>query len=153
LKWPGDLLTPKRLDLVVKHRFFRHLIDGNDPGAEEVYRWHIMHRTKGFERGSWKGTVDDYVRGARELLASMRERGFDPAYPVEITQEGRIMSGAHRIACALALGLPIYVRIRKPPKNSADWGETWFRRAGMKGEALQRLLRDWKQLQAVAQRA
>jgi hypothetical protein len=136
------LLTPRRLDYVVKYRFFRHLMSGDDPDSERVYRWHILKRTGGNEPRSHKRTVHDYVSACRELLASIGARGFDPAHVVKIGRNGLIVgSGAHRVACCAALGTPIAViRIKRRGKHA--WDFEWFWRHGMVADDLDRLSAD-----------
>jgi hypothetical protein len=137
-------LTPDRLDLVVKWRFFAV----GDADAERVYRQHILGRTGGVERGSWKASVDDYVTAAIELAASMQAHGFDPYHPVVIGSNGRLMEGAHRLACSLALGLAsVPVRRREDkPGRSAPWGADWFRRHGMVEADIRRIQSDLESL-------
>jgi hypothetical protein len=136
LSWRAakGLLTDERLDVVVKWRLFT-----GEPGAETLYRWHILQRTGGVERRSWKTSVDDYVTAARELASSMRARGFDPATPVILGSNGRLREGAHRLACGLALGLDVAVRIDGKPGRAAPWGAAWFRRHGLPENEIARL--------------
>lgn len=131
---PVELLVPQRLDLVVKLRLFR---DGEP--ALSLYRWHIEQRTGGREPGSWKRSTDDYVRAAADLLASMRGCGFDHAYPVKVNLGGDLTAGAHRVACALALGIEIAVLVKDKPSPGA-WGEAWFRDRGCPPETVRGLL-------------
>lgn len=148
LSWvsPKQLLTAERLDIVVKWRCF--VTGGAD--AERLYRWHIEQRTGGVERGSWKTSVDDYLRAARELAASMQALGFDPATPIILGSNGRLMHGAHRLACSLALGLeavPVHRRADRPGR-AAPWGASWFRRHGMTESEIARLGADLAALAA-----
>lgn len=146
---PRTLVTPWRLDLVVKWRFFRHLQTGDDPDAERLYRWHIAARSGGVERGSWKQSVDDYVTAARTLLSAMTLEGFDSRCPVRVGNNGRLMDGAHRTACALALGIgPIPQRQVDKPGRARSWGRDWFEAYGLPAADLVRLDRDWKDLHA-----
>jgi hypothetical protein len=144
---PLSLFTPARLDLVVKWRFFRHLRDGGDPDAEHVYRWHIAERTGGREPGSWKTSVDDYVTAARNLLDALQRHGFDADYPVRLGADGRLKDGAHRTACAHALGLRIAVRRSPAPSRAQPWGRDWFLRHGLSAADLVRIEQDWTDLQ------
>src|SRR5688572_13223087 len=99
---PRKLLTPLRLDIVVKHRFFKALMGQGDADAERVYRWHIEKRTGGVEPRSTKTSVDDYVLGCRVLLDSLLERGFDEAHAVRFGQRRLLVNGgAHRVAASL----------------------------------------------------
>jgi hypothetical protein len=136
-------VTPRRWDLAVKWRLFRHLIKGNDPDAERVYRWHIQARSgermkRGEPTDKWKRSVDDYVDYCPILLLSMKSQGFTSVIPVD--QDGELLDGSHRIACAIALDIPVipYVvmrerRIRDPASGKEwppAWGEEWFVKEG-----------------------
>lgn len=120
---PRSLLYANRLDLIVKHRFFRSIVKGCDPEAEDLYRRHIEARTGGREKnpsGQSKQSVDAYIDAARSLLASMLDAGFRLDRPVVLGSNGRPRDGAHRIACALALGLNVAaIRDDKP---GLGWG-------------------------------
>jgi hypothetical protein len=143
---PRSLLSPDRLDIAIKWRFFCHLIAGGDPDAERVYRWHIAQRTNGIEKGSWKRSVDDYVAAARELLTSMQANGFDPSCPIPIGTNGRMRNGAHRLACALALGIDVAIERIDKPGTASPWGERWLLVGGIGAADLRRAKSDWESL-------
>jgi hypothetical protein len=138
------------MDLAVKFRFFRHLIGGNDPDSERVYRWHIDQRSghrirEGIATDQWKLSLTDYVVAAKMLLESMRTFGFRPKAMVPVDPDGELLGGAHRVACALALGIkeiPILRETRKVWAPPWDWG--WFVEKGMMFDDLERLLSDWE---------
>jgi hypothetical protein len=135
---PLELLTPDRLDLIVKHDFFRARLTGRDHGAEARYRRHIAHRTGGYEDG--KRSVQDYVDSAARLLDDLRTHGFNPSSPVRIgAVNDRPLDGAHRLAAALALGIDVCVE-HVPLKYGGTWDFEWFREHGFNREALERLL-------------
>ena len=143
---PGTLLTPRRLDFAIKWRFFRHLMAGGDPDAERVYRWHIERRTRGLEPRSWKVTVNDYVRAAADLLEHVRRRGFDPARPVRLGNNGLLIDGAHRVSLGLAVPCFIHVRREAEPGHSAPWDEAWLKSDGIAPADLARVLQDAERL-------
>ena len=145
---PRVLLVPYRLDLIVKHRMFRHLMTGGDPEAEALYRWHIEQRTGGREPGSQKHTVDDYVAGAGALLTSMRANGFLEACPVRVGSNGRMTAGAHRTACAVALRLRVWRLDLAQPGRAADWGSDWFLSRGMAADKVAALETEREMLRA-----
>ncbi len=148
------LLAPSRLDLAAKYLFFRALSGQGDPSvAESLYRRHIAARTGGAEptdastgAASAKRSVDDYVAAARSLHASMLARGFDPAHPVPVTPEGLIGNGAHRLACALALGLD--APTRPCASTGPAWDAAWFTAHGFGDADLRRLLHAWAGLRS-----
>ena len=140
---PRELLTPERLDIAVKWRFFRHLHMGNDADSGRIYRWHIEERTGGREARSWKRTIEDYVTACEDLLDSMLEFGFNPEFPLEYRKNGTLRSGAHRLACSLLLNLDVYY-IVMDIGGRTSWGENWFVHHGMALEDLKRIKTDWK---------
>lgn len=131
---PKKLLFPNRLDLPCKYLFFKELEKENpDPYIVDLYKEHIFKRTGGVElRDRWikgpsgKNCVDDYVSAAKRLYNSMKENGFDQKYPVPYyTTNDGIENGAHRISCALALGIDIYA-VKSVPNMKTSWDEKWF---------------------------
>ena len=115
---------------------------GGDGEAVSVYRAHILGRTGGVERGSWKASVNDYVAACGRLLESMQFFGFAEAHPVIIGSNGRIRAGAHRTACAIALGINVAVRRVAEPGRSRPWDADWMRRTGMPAADIARAERD-----------
>jgi hypothetical protein len=143
---PRILLTPDRLDFAIKHRFFRHLSEGNDPDSERIYRWHIETRTGGRELRSWKVSLDDYVKGCVDLLASMKAKGFDRSYPVRLGMNRILMEGAHRTSCALYLGLPIGIVYADRDGRASPWGREYLLEHGIAPEDLARIEADFQAL-------
>jgi hypothetical protein len=143
---PHRLLTPQRLDLAIKWRFFRHLIDGDDAGALAAYRTHIDGRTGGIEPGSWKQTVDDYATACRDLLRSMQANGFDAESPIVVGANGGLRNGAHRAACAVALGIPAAVRHSDKPSRARPWDADWLRSHGTASADISRAQLDTEEL-------
>lgn len=148
---PLDLLTPERLDVVVKWRFARHLIDGGDPRSAEVYRWHIMVRTGGNEANPAKRGLEDYVEHFRALLTLMDQNGFDRRFGIHYSGVNRRLfatsvggGGAHRIAAALALGIKTIPGVEYSDAGRYTWGEGWFRRHGLPEADLGRILEDYR---------
>ena len=121
------------MDLLAKFRFFRHLSGGDDPQSETFYRWHIEHRVKermnaGLPTDKWKRTLSDYTSAAILLHDNMKRDGFDPGSPVPIDPDGELLGGAHRVACALALGIDEIMVVDRPGITcwAPEWGHDWF---------------------------
>lgn len=146
-----QLVTPRRLDLAIKWRFFRHLCTGDDPDSERVYRQHLEARKTalaeigmGMDR---KANTDQYITDCRHLLLSMAANGFLVEYAISIDPDGEMLSGAHRVACALALGIkdvPIERHTRRvfaPP-----WNRAFFVESSICGDDLVRLISDFNEV-------
>lgn len=149
---PERLMLPSRLDLAVKHRFFRALLTGEwIDEAENLYRWHIEKRTGGKEPDtehggrSSKRTVDDYVTGCRELITSLKRDGFRDSSPVTLGKDGGLLHGAHRIAACRALGIQPAVR-RDQTKRGIRWDERWFRSNGLSEDVVAQLVLELQEL-------
>jgi hypothetical protein len=149
-------LTARRLDLVVKYSLFRHLSGFEDASIWGLYRWHIIkrveHRWKaGLAMDGWKRSIDDYEHAARQLHHSMQVMGYDDAEPVHVDPDGELLSGAHRVACALALGVkeitvhPSDERVWAPP-----WDARWFLDKGAAPELVEQLQGDLDALKNTA---
>jgi hypothetical protein len=102
----------------------------------------------GVPTDKWKRSADDYVDFASILLLSMKSRGFHPGGVIPVDQDGELLDGSHRVACAIALGVSQipYVVLREKKAWAEAWGEAWFVAKGMGDEDLERLRRDYAAL-------
>lgn len=138
----------------MKVRFFNHLRGGDDTDSERIYRWHIEKRSGhrfnlGVVTDKWKRCIEDYIRGALSLRASMEMFGYESQYPVPIDIDGELLDGSHRVACALALGIESVPVKRESRKTWAPaWDLTWFAQNGMAKEDLDRLCLDFEALKS-----
>lgn len=143
---PRTLVTPRRLDLAVKWRFFRQMLNGGDERARRVYLWHIVARRRtGFvdgEKAAWM-----FIPMAEVLALGMYDFGFDQTQPIPIDPDGELLGGAHRTACALALGIDCYVQHMPQKAWAPAWDKQWFIDNGMNGEDLSRTLADFEEMQ------
>jgi hypothetical protein len=139
------------MDLAVKWRYFRHLLHGGDDDAERVYLWHIAARRQSGYVDGQKGNLDAYLYGARALFASMHRHGFDPHFPVPLDQNKDLLGGAHRVACALALGIDVIVQHIPQLAWAPRWDREWFLAHGCPLDDLQRICVDWGKLNAIGQ--
>lgn len=128
------------------------LLHGGDESAERVYRWHIEKRigarmAAGLPTDKWKRGPDDYVHSAKRLLGSIHGGGFHRLGAIPVDPEGELLGGAHRMACALALGIADVPVTRERIRVWAPaWGEAWFIENGMEEGDLARLSQDWQAL-------
>jgi len=127
------------------------LATGDDPKSEELYRWHLSARKAANAKINLgmdgKSDTDRYVADCRNLLVSMATRGFDPAGAIPVDPDGEPLGGAHRVACALALGIETVPIERKEQYVWAPaWDMNWFNDNGARSEAMVRIGQDWKAL-------
>lgn len=80
----------------------------------------------------WKMEPGDYLDAAADLSIRMSVSGFDAGYPVPVDPDGELLDGSHRVACALALDLPLVPVWKRPEYVWAPaWGAKWFEDAGL----------------------
>ena len=139
------------MDVAVKWRYFNHLFNGDDPDSERVYLWHIERRRQfnamfklGMDPG--KETPDDYINSCRSLADSMRGNGYDKAHPIPVSPDREILGGAHRLACALALGCDVWADVTDKQPTAPTWGFRWFWMAEMPKQDRARMLSDWEKM-------
>jgi hypothetical protein len=67
----------------------------------------------------------DY-EGFVNLVKSISTHGLSPEYPIPISEEGVILDGAHRMACAIYFNFPyVHTRVFKSRKK-IYYGKEWF---------------------------
>jgi hypothetical protein len=155
------MVTPRRIDVAVKWRYFRNLMGAeleNAPEAWRLYERHILMRIRhrmeaGLATDVWKKTIEDYHKASRDLLSSMQEHGFDNAHALPVDADGEMMAGSHRLACALALDIPFIPIVRDNTKRAwqPPWDIAWFAQH-FDDRELQTITSDWRALHAGKQR-
>ena len=140
--------------MAVKYRLFRHLAGGSDIEAESLYDWHILkrsgHRMKaGIRTDQYKTDLDDYRRAATRLFRDMEKNGFRHEGAIPVDCNGELLGGAHRVACALALGIAgIMVFQSRDAAWAPPWGEAWFRQEGLSQTHIEELRQTMAELAA-----
>lgn len=155
--WPvSRLITSRRADIAIKFRYFQHLIGGGDEfAAQALYVWHIVersgHRFKlNVATDGWKRNPQDYLDSAGKLLQSMTARGYCNDEPILVDNDGEIWNGAHRIACAAAMGFTEIPVFRKRGFVWAPrWDREWMVEHGISAQDLKRLDSDMEKLKSV----
>lgn len=133
--------------MAVKYRLFRLLSGGEGDPVKiiSLYRDHIYHRVnrrwaQGDPMDRWKMNLDDYQNAAIRLFESMKMHGFSDNFPIPIDPMGELLGGAHRVACALALGVEMVPVIHRGHDAWAPpWGVEWFVEHGFDAEVIRSL--------------
>lgn len=100
-----------------------------------------------------KFNAEDYITAAKNLCASMAQEGFNPEFPIPIDPDGQLLDGAHRVACAIALNIPVHAQPLNTRAWAPGWGMDWFRKAGMELNDLIRLQDDFDTIKGLKQAA
>jgi hypothetical protein len=134
---------------MVKYRMFRsqHSEMPASAAAEHDYVKHIWERSRhrwvqGLPTDGSKFGPFDYIGAALSLLDSMKRHGFDPDYAIPVDQNGDILNGAHRIACALSLGKNVILTKVDNKAWAPPWGSDWFLANGFALDYVNGLMRE-----------
>lgn len=143
---PIDFFCPGRLDLVVKYLFAQAFLNRRKDeihyrNMRQLYATHILYRRRGSEDD--KTSVQDYLKAFENLLTSMSKSGYNPAHPIPVVSGiDSICNGAHRIAAAAALGLPV-TTLPEASSYAPSWGYTWFTDCHFPQQSLDLILRTY----------
>lgn len=102
----------RRFEMPVKMAYARAFADNDKEAlrlAEQAYLEMIRVATDYFEYWPRKTSPEDYVNAFRNLVASIKAKGFDPEYTLRIDVNGETANGQHRVATAAAFGLDVPV--------------------------------------------
>jgi hypothetical protein len=112
---------------------FRSLVCEGYPQepAQHDYVEHIWKRSgtrmmQGLATDGHKMGLIDYVASAVELAESLKTRNFWPEYAIPVDSHGEILNGAHRVACALALGKNVIIGRAEKDAWAPPWDGQWF---------------------------
>ncbi len=143
-----------RFDLLIKLLYVLHR-RGELPGwvtvdVPALYRRHLL--LCGFDAGIDRDASFDVDAGVRRfdaLIDAIATRGFDPSTPVLISAaDGLPVDGAHRLAAALALGVPVALRQVDAPGQRCDLA--WLQHHGVDRASCDVLLHTWARLRGDA---
>ena len=140
-KWlpAGRIELAGRFDIVAKYNYAKAFADNALSDAHRrAYEEHIRTLNAFFEyrdQGDPKVGASDFVHDFNVLLASIRDHGFDPTFPVTVDSARRPLDGAHRVAASLAFDRKIAVR-QTERSFPGKWHYRFFRERGMSPEQL-----------------
>lgn len=106
---PSLFLTPGRLDLMAKIIYLK-LRNKAPEYAKKVYLESIRCMTKDsfLEWNTGKKGKEDFLKAFDQTYESMKNNGYsDTVLPVPVGNNNQILDGAHRIACAFVLHIPV----------------------------------------------
>lgn len=134
MRWvdPNTLISASRLDVFARTEFVRARLSGlGEFWSRDLYRNFLKANDingKELENGE-KSTITDYFRAFERLIDSMQQVGFDESKScVPVSSKG-IVNGAHRLAIAISIGIPIAIELTEEPFGIYDY--RWFDKQGL----------------------
>jgi len=117
--YPRDF---RRYDLLIRARVARAwLSDESDVhAAQDSYG--LMQRARGAEVS---------LPRFRALVESVATEGMNPDFPIGVSPWGPLLDGAHRLAVALAVGVPTVSVDVRPSPIPPDYSRAWLASVGL----------------------
>lgn len=121
---PESLISASRLDVFARVDLVRaQLLNQSGLWGRTLYRNYLIAtgaNGREFENGT-KASISDYFLDFYQLIQSMKKKGFLEEFgAIPVTPEG-ITNGAHRLAIALELSLPVFVSATHEPFSNYDY--------------------------------
>lgn len=156
------LLREERLDVVIRSLYAKSIIkNDNNSKYETMYYKLMMTQNNGmeptegmisgfFSEYSFKGGWKAFKKSFQELIISMQENGFERDYFIPLDIQGRMINGAHRLAVALALEVPVWVRIYPYEGIRLIFDDIWLYEHGFSEEDIQYIKNVYEELGCIA---
>ncbi len=117
---PVMFLNEDRLDIVIRYLYAGEILKGVNNGyGEGLYKRFIIQGSDAkeptenyisayFSEYSYKSGIEAFQESFRKLVLSMKDQGFRRDQFLPVTNNGRLINGAHRVAAALACKTSIW---------------------------------------------
>lgn len=142
---PEELISRNRLDIMAKILYLK-LKDTAPAYARSLYLEHIrvMTRDSFEEAGSKKSGKQAFLDSFAKLYEDMKASGYsEEALPVPVAEDLQPVDGAHRIACAAVLGIPVNIVVLPVKAEYDSYPYGWFRERGMDEEFLDQMVLEY----------
>jgi hypothetical protein len=122
MEMPEKYLNEDTLDIVIRVMYARDLLHGNNSEEHRnMYRKLMMNQNNGKEptedmvhayfteyniKRGWRAFDESFCN----LVYSIRDTGFDREYFIPVDSDGGLINGRHRLAAAIANGVPVWTR-------------------------------------------
>lgn len=137
---PVDLLTHKRLDVVVKYLYASNLSSNYYKNA---YKEHLRVLNNFYEKTPRKSGFEDFDNTFKSIINDTVDE------PVPVNNEGHIANGAHRLAAALYHQRPINSRQTTQDENYPIFADyNFFRDKGLSSDILKRSASEYAKLKS-----
>lgn len=122
---PLDLISEKRLDIVIRYMACKQMMGINDFDIDmvDVYKKLTLSMNDGeefvrpfttcsyFSDYKQKKGTGNFIDDLTSLIKSMHEKGFDKKHYIPLSETCGVINGTHRVAAALALNIPVYAKV------------------------------------------
>ena len=132
--------TFNRYDAIVRLLAIENEFNLNDNG------WDLYLKMQTIRANSIKTSID-FKNDFKNLIYSVKEKGFDKKFPIDTTSTGLLSDGSHRLACALYFDLPeIHLKKNKNDFSDVFYGLEWFEKNGFTEKETEQLFQRYESL-------
>jgi len=111
---PTDLLITDRFDLVAKYIYAKYHINKYATNWHiELYKSHLESWVQFYNTQPLKTKFKDWTSAFNKLIKNFKKNEFKKNRPIPINNIGIAFDGAHRIGAALALDIPVRVKVSR----------------------------------------
>jgi len=137
---PVDLLTHKRLDVIVKYLYASNL---SSDYYKNAYKEHLRVLNGFYEKTPRKSGFQDFDDAFKSIINNVVDE------PVPVNDEGHLANGAHRLAAALYHQRPINARQTTQDENYPIFADyNFFRDKGLSSDILKRSALEYAKLKS-----
>lgn len=137
---PVDLLTHKRLDVIIKYLYASNL---SSDYYKNAYKEHLRVLNGFYERDPRKSGFEDFDNTFKSIINDTVDE------PVPVNDEGHLANGSHRLASALFHQRPINTRNTNPNENyPVECDYKTFIKKGLSSHILKRSALEYAKLKS-----
>ena len=137
---PVDLLTHKRLDVVVKYLYASNL---SSDYYKNIYKEHLDILNGFYEKDPRKSGFQDFDDAFKSIINNVVDE------PVPVNDEGHLANGSHRLASALFHQRPINTRDTNSDENyPVECDYKFFIKKGLSSQILKRSALEYAKLKS-----
>lgn len=137
---PVDLLTHKRLDVVVKYLYASNL---SSDYYKNIYKEHLDVLNGFYEKDPRKSGFQDFDDAFKSIINNVVDE------PVPVNDEGHLANGSHRLASALFHQRPINTRDTNSDENyPVECDYKFFIKKGLSSQILKRSALEYAKLKS-----
>ncbi len=156
---PLKYLNEDNLDITVRVMYAKDILSGTDCSKHREMYKRIMVNQMGekeptddmipayFTEYTMKKGWKAFDKSFRELLDSMKDKGFDRKQFIPTDSDGGLINGRHRLASAIALGIPVWTRQYRFSGFHHHFDEQWLGKMGFSPDEISEIMQEYRRLQ------
>jgi hypothetical protein len=158
LEAPEKYLNDETLDIVIRVMYAKDLLQGNlSEENRNMYKKLMMNQNNGKEptedmvhayfteynmKRGWKAFDESFCN----LVYSVRDNGFDKEHFIPVDSDGGLINGRHRLAAAIANGIPVWTREYLFSGFHFHFNGEWLSKLGFSNNEINKVVEEYHKL-------